>query len=386
MQTVNVINEVTALSDGTTFTYDSNGNRTQKIKGTDTWLYAYDYANRLTKVEKDSETLGEYIYDGDGRRLQKTEGNETTTYIYFGLDVLYEENTTGTACYIYGPAGRLAKRTTINGQSNTFYYHINHLGSTRLVTDSNKNIVSAVTYLPFGEINTKVGSEYYLFNGKEQDSTGLYYYGARYYDSEIGQFTTRDLLNGKQAGPQTLNRYTYCLNNPLKYTDPWGLMIMDGGEPTEVKEEEGKDPEITGDPYYENGEITVPTTDGDIEVFNDQDGGSWGDWKEKAEKKREEAVTRLENKARELENKARELLGVASSMQSDASVMWVVGLVISIAGLFCPPLGMLGIAIAFYGGLGSYIAGGDSGIAEDYLSTAEKLRDEAEDIEKHGCG
>jgi len=83
--TINTVNEVTALSDGTSFTYDSNGNRTQKTKGSDTWVYTYDYANRLTKVEKNSATLGEYIYDGDGKRIQVTENSETTTYIYFGL-------------------------------------------------------------------------------------------------------------------------------------------------------------------------------------------------------------------------------------------------------------------------------------------------------------
>ena len=119
--TINTINEVTALSDGTSFTYDNNGNRTQKTKGTDTWVYTYDYANRLTGVEKNSATIGEYVYDGDGKRIQKTENSATTTYIYLGLDVLYEENTTKIATYIYGPTGKLAKRTTINEESTTYY-------------------------------------------------------------------------------------------------------------------------------------------------------------------------------------------------------------------------------------------------------------------------
>ncbi|MBU7027823.1 MAG: hypothetical protein HXS48_12880, partial [Theionarchaea archaeon] len=221
--TVNIVNEVTALSDSTTFTYDANGNRTQKTKGSDTWVYTHDYANRLTKVEKNSATLGEYVYDGEGRRIQVTENGTTTTYIYSGLNVLYEENSTGTATYIYGPRGRLAKRTTINQESNTFYYHSDHLGSTRLVTDDSGNIVSAVTYRPFGEVYSEEGSEDYLFNGKERDATGLYYYGARYYDPEIGRFITRDPLGGVTLKPQSLNRYTYCVNNPLKYVDPTGL-------------------------------------------------------------------------------------------------------------------------------------------------------------------
>ena len=200
--TINTVNEVTALSDGTSFTYDSNGNRIQRTKGTDTWAYTYDYANRLTKVEKNSETQGEYVYDGDGKRMQVTENGETTTYIYFGIDTLYEENTTGKTCYIYGPKGQLAKRTTINGESNMFYYHTDHLGSTRLVTDSNRNIVSAISYHPYGEPDVEEGTEEYLFTGKERDSSGLYYHGARYYDPEVDRFITRDRKWGRISDPK----------------------------------------------------------------------------------------------------------------------------------------------------------------------------------------
>ncbi|KYK30358.1 MAG: hypothetical protein AYK19_18425 [Theionarchaea archaeon DG-70-1] len=221
--TINTVNEVTALSDGTSFTYDDNGNRTQKTKGSDTWVYTYDYANRLTMVEKNDIIVGEYVYSGEGKRIQVEEDDVITTYLYFRADVLYEENPTGTANYIYGPTGRLAKRTTINNDPNTFYYHTDHIGSTRLVTDSNKNIVSAVLYHPFGEPSTKEGSEHCLFTGKEEDSTNLYYYGARYYDPHLGRFLTRDLLAGRRAAPQSLNRYTYCLNNPVNMKDPTGL-------------------------------------------------------------------------------------------------------------------------------------------------------------------
>jgi RHS repeat-associated protein len=143
--------------------------------------------------------------------------------IYSGMSTLYEENTTGTACYIYGPQGQLAKRTTINEESRMFYYHTDHLGSTRLVTNESKNIVSATTYHPYGEPNAEEGTEEYLFTGKEQDVTGFYYYGARYYDPEIGRFLTGDPLKGERREPQTLNRYAYCLNNPLKYIDPTGM-------------------------------------------------------------------------------------------------------------------------------------------------------------------
>jgi len=204
-------------------------------------VYTYDDANRLTKVEKNTETLGEYVYDGQGRRIQVTEDGVTTTYIYTGLNVLYEENTTGAATYIYGPTRRLAKRTTINEETNTFYYHTDHLGSTRLVTDDSKNIVSAATYHPFGTPCTEEGSEEYLFTGQKKDSTGLYYLSARYYDPEVGRFITKDswtyLPNDFRSfgnaiaywmiDPQIFNRYSYCRNNPLKYSDPSGHGWLD---------------------------------------------------------------------------------------------------------------------------------------------------------------
>ncbi|MBU7048199.1 MAG: hypothetical protein HXS54_17320 [Theionarchaea archaeon] len=110
----------------------------------------------------------------------------------------------------------------MNQESQTFYYHTDCLGSTRLVTDDSGNIVSAITYHPFGESSTEEGSENHLFTGKERDSTGLYYYGTRYYDPEIGRFITRDSHSGQLTNPQTLTQYTYCANNPVKYIDPDG--------------------------------------------------------------------------------------------------------------------------------------------------------------------
>ncbi len=236
--TINSVNEVTALSDGTSFTYDDNGSRTEKTKGTDTWNYTYDYAGRLTNVKKNQTTIGEYIYDGEGKRLQKTENSVTTTFIYSGINILYEENTNGTATYIYGPEGRLAERATINQQTSTYYYHTNQLGSTRLVTDSSQNIVTAATYHPYGETSIEEGvEESYSYTGKEQDSTGLYYYIGRYYDPSIGRFLSRDSRFGQIECPQSLNRYTYVLNNPLKYIDPngWGEKISYMKEDTTSK-------------------------------------------------------------------------------------------------------------------------------------------------------
>jgi RHS repeat-associated protein len=98
-----------------------------------------------------------------------------------------------------------------------------HLGTTELVTDANGNIISRIEHTPFGEAVqvqsgtvTGDGSEDYFFTGKEKDATGLYYFGGRYYDPEIGQFISED------PGQDGSNWYSYCRNNPVSYFDPDG--------------------------------------------------------------------------------------------------------------------------------------------------------------------
>ena len=75
-----------------------------------------------------------------------------------------------------------------------------------------------------GTLNVK-----HKFTGQELDSeSGLYYYGARYYDPEIGRFISPDSIVQDYTNPQSLNRYSYCRNNPIILTDPSGhLFIID---------------------------------------------------------------------------------------------------------------------------------------------------------------
>ncbi|MHA2344652.1 MAG: RHS repeat-associated core domain-containing protein [Candidatus Hodarchaeales archaeon] len=77
-------------------------------------------------------------------------------------------------------------------------------------------------YKPFGPNQNETGSEEFKYTGKQEDSSGLYYFGARYYDSEIGRFITEDPIFGDLTDPQSLNKFPYCRNNPQKYIDPDG--------------------------------------------------------------------------------------------------------------------------------------------------------------------
>lgn len=118
------------------------------------------------------------------------------------------------------------------------YYHLDGLGSVRAVTNQAGVVVERHDYLPYGEecttgpcaSNPGVGAgQPRKFTGKERDAeTGLDYFGARYYGSKIGRFTTVDPLYTWQENlvdPQRWNRYAYARNNPLKYVDPDGKVI-----------------------------------------------------------------------------------------------------------------------------------------------------------------
>jgi hypothetical protein len=75
--------------------------------------------------------------------------------------------------------------------------------------------------------------------------------GARNYDPDVGRFLSKDPFQGSMSSPQSLNRYTYCLNNPVKYIDPWGLLekkfAMEGGDGG-YEEDAGEDGEGSKDP------------------------------------------------------------------------------------------------------------------------------------------
>jgi len=108
------------------------------------------------------------------------------------------------------------------------YYHLDALGSVRVVTDDIGQVIARHDFLPFGEEwpSSTNAKQKKLFTGHERDAdTGLDYFGARYYRPQVGRFTTIDpamTLDENLVDPQRWNRYAYVLNNPLKYTDPDG--------------------------------------------------------------------------------------------------------------------------------------------------------------------
>lgn len=93
------------------------------------------------------------------------------------------------------------------------------------------------TYYPYGAERVHDGSAFptgmdYTFTGQKNDATtGLMYYGARYYDTTLGRFTQADTIVPNPFNPQALNRYAYTLNNPVRYTDPTGHVSCGDEDP-----------------------------------------------------------------------------------------------------------------------------------------------------------
>jgi RHS repeat-associated protein len=198
-------------SDGSTnYVYDENGNMTHRGTQTLTW----DVENRVKEVTGGAH----FEYDGDGNRIKKTEGGQTTVYInrYYEKNITTAEITT--SYYLGSKLIAQRKGTTLN------YVLQDHLGSTSVTTDSSGAATATIKYCAFGATRSTIGTlpTDIKFTGQRLDQTGLYYYGARYYDVNIGRFISPDSIVPDPYNPQSLNRYSYCLNKPLRFIDPSG--------------------------------------------------------------------------------------------------------------------------------------------------------------------
>jgi RHS repeat-associated protein len=140
-----------------------------------------------------------------------------------------------------GSGGGAPGKGTILYEPDLFYYHPNHLGSTSFVTDVEGEVYQHLEYFPFGETwIEEVSNQHrvpFLFTAKELDrETGLYYFGARYYDPRTSVWQSPDPVleqylggspNGGVFAPQNLGLFTYSIGNPIRFTDPNGETPMD---------------------------------------------------------------------------------------------------------------------------------------------------------------
>ncbi len=216
----NHIHAATSMG-ATNYSYDPNGN--MLTRGTDS--LQYDVENRLTSITVGATTTTS-VYDGDGKRVKKSVGSTTTYYVGN-----YYEVTNGAATKYYYFGG---KRVALKNASGVTYLHSDHLGGTSVTTNSSGTCTSTQFYQPYGNIRSVSApapcggtpSTDFGFTGQRRDaSAGLMYYGARFYDAGLGRFVSADTIIPQASNPQSLNRYSYTLNNPIKYTDPDGHCV-----------------------------------------------------------------------------------------------------------------------------------------------------------------
>lgn len=203
----------------TSLSYDDNGN-TQTKNGI---TFSYQQNNRMSAMTNDGVNAL-YTYDGKGQRVIKNVNGDITLFIYDkDGKLIAEADATGAIQkdYIYF-AGKPAAMATTGTSAETYYYHVDHLGTPQVLTDQSQAVVWSANYEPFGEValTTSTVENNLRFPGQYYDGeSGLHYNYFRDYDPGLGRYITSDPI-GLGGG---LNTYAYVLSNPIYNLDPLGL-------------------------------------------------------------------------------------------------------------------------------------------------------------------
>ena len=133
--------------------------------------------------------------------------------------------TSGTRCGAGACASCDDGGRCVDGGDSCFadrWFHTDRAGSVIAISDEQGALSCAADYQPFGEAQGP-GCGERQYNGRVKDEgTGLYEYGARYYDPDVGRFISADPERGTTGDLQSQNRYAYVLDNPYGHTDPSG--------------------------------------------------------------------------------------------------------------------------------------------------------------------
>ena len=192
---------------GIPLTYDANGNMSTYGSSSYTW-------NPRDQLIGTSDGAGSFSYDAFGRRTSQTATGVTVPYLYDGA------NPATISGYMLLNGLGIDERFAETSAAGTSSYLSDALGSTVGVTDASGAMVGGSTYSPYGATSfTGSVTTPFEFTGRENDgATNLYYYRARYYNSDLGRFISADPL-GFGGG---MNFYAYVNGNPISYRDPKG--------------------------------------------------------------------------------------------------------------------------------------------------------------------
>ena len=218
-------------------TYDGAGN----VTSWGDFTYSYDGLGSLQTVSNTSGENHTYLYTAAGERISDRDNQSGVTTVTVRdlqgkvLRIFTKTPGTGTWSwikdYVYRDGALLA--TVDASPSETRHFHLDHLGSPRLITNGSATTVATHTYYPFGleTSGSTDDDERMKFTGHEREPYNHDYMHARHYHPATLRFLTPDLLRGDPHRPQTFNLFAYVGGNPISYVDPFGL---EDEEPPEV--------------------------------------------------------------------------------------------------------------------------------------------------------
>ena len=205
--------------------YDDNGNLVSKTSQTtgQATTYTWNARNWLTAITGPGLTAS-FAYDALGRRIEKTVNGQSVGFLYDGSQVIAElAGSTVNVKLLSGIAvDEMLARYTAAGAR---HYLTDALGSVVAMLKDDASVQNYYGYSPYGETTPSASddgnsSEY---TGRENDSTGVYYYRARYFDPVLKRFISAYPI-GLGGG---VNFYGYVEGNPVSFTDPKGLFTTD---------------------------------------------------------------------------------------------------------------------------------------------------------------
>ncbi len=215
--------------------YDSSGNLTnQRDNSKDlTKQIQVDSENRISQVQDAlGTTIGTYWYDHGGFRVRKKAlvpsgaGFKNQEILYpskfYGLEYAEDTNILSSINNVYLNGVRIA---ALNEEGTAAYFLTDQVDSVAHVLDEGAHTLSRMQYEPYGETFAQRGSLDFApkYNSQELDrETNFYFYNARYYDPEIGRFTSADTVIDGARSTQGWNRFSYVAGNPIGAKDPTG--------------------------------------------------------------------------------------------------------------------------------------------------------------------
>ncbi|VAW89998.1 hypothetical protein MNBD_GAMMA18-1387, partial [hydrothermal vent metagenome] len=224
---------------GVALSYDANGNMVAGRGRT----VDYTTFNKPSFISQTGASI-RFTYGPENARYKKVTTTSEGTSTQYNIGKLFERltKTNGVAeykNYIFAGGAMVAINTRrSNGTQETNYVHTDHIGSTDVITNSNGAVKERFSYDAFGKYRTASWDDGALarlvssismrgFTGHEMlEEVGLIHMNGRVYDPELGRFISADPFIQFPYYSQSLNRYSYVLNNPLSYIDPTGFKTV----------------------------------------------------------------------------------------------------------------------------------------------------------------